>query len=195
MSGAVGMGVVGAGSIGIRAALDHLSLDDAQDRVRLAAVCDPAPGRAAAAAEKYGVPAAYESYDELLADPNVDAVTLCSPIGIHFEQGLAALRAGKHVHFNKTMTITTAGADTLIEEAALRGLRMVASPGQMLRPLNRRVRRLVQEAPWGAWRGPRQERPSGSTTKTRECDKGTARSRTSALSGTGGSRAAGRCTT
>lgn len=153
MSGAVGMGVVGAGSIGIRAALDHLSLDDVQDRVRLAAVCDPAPGRAAAAAEKYGVPAAYESYDELLADPNVDAVTLCSPIGIHFEQGLAALRAGKHVHFNKTMTITTAEADTLIEEAALRGLRMVASPGQMLRPLNRRVRRLVQEGALGrlAW--------------------------------------------
>ena len=40
MTDRVGMGVVGAGSIGIRAALAHLSLPDVQDRVTLAAVCD-----------------------------------------------------------------------------------------------------------------------------------------------------------
>lgn len=149
----IGIGVVGAGSIGIRGALDHLSLDDVQDRVRLVAVCDPAPGRAAAAAAKYAVDHAYESYEDLLADDGVDAVTLCSPIGIHFEQGVAALRAGKHVHFNKTMTVTTAEADVIIDEAESRGLRLVASPGQMLRPLNRRVRKLVQEGSLGrlAW--------------------------------------------
>ena len=49
----LGMGVIGAGSIGIRAALEHLSLPDVQDRVYLAAVCDPVPGRAQAAADKY----------------------------------------------------------------------------------------------------------------------------------------------
>ena len=48
MADRVGMGVVGAGLIGIRAALMHLSQPDVQDRVRLAAVCDPVPGRAAA---------------------------------------------------------------------------------------------------------------------------------------------------
>ena len=37
---------IGFGSIGIRAALEHLSLPDVQNRVRLAAVCDPVPGRA-----------------------------------------------------------------------------------------------------------------------------------------------------
>ena len=47
----VGMGVVGTGSIGIRAALMHLSLPDVQDRVYLAAVCDPVSGRAQAAAD------------------------------------------------------------------------------------------------------------------------------------------------
>ena len=101
MSEPLGMGVVGAGSIGIRAALMHLSLPDVQDRVRLAAVCDPVPGRAAAAAERYGVAAAYESYEDLLADPHVDAVTLCSPIGLHYAQGRQAIEAGKHVHYDK----------------------------------------------------------------------------------------------
>ena len=93
MSNRVGIGVVGAGSIGIRGALQHLCLDDIQDRCYLAAVCDPVAGRADAAAAKYGVQRGYESYDDLLADPAVDAVTLCSPIGLHFEQGLAAVRA------------------------------------------------------------------------------------------------------
>ncbi len=145
----VGMGVVGAGSIGIRAALMHLSLEDVQDRVYLAAVCDPAPGRAQAAAERYGVRAAYESYEELLADPAVDAVTLCTPIGLHYEQGMRAIVAGKHVHFNKTMTITKAEADDLIAAAAQRGVHLVASPGMMLWPHNQRIRRLVLEGKLG----------------------------------------------
>ena len=102
----LGMGVVGAGSIGIRAALEHFSRTDVHDRVILASVCDPVPGRAEAAAAKYGVGTHYESYEDLLADPTVDLVTICSPIGLHYEQGLLAIAAGKHIHFNKTMTVT-----------------------------------------------------------------------------------------
>lgn len=153
MSNPLGMGVVGAGSIGIRGALEHLCLPDVQDRVRLAAVCDPVAGRARAAAERYNVARACESYEELLADPAVDAVTICSPIGLHYEQGLAAIRAGKHIHFNKTMTTTADEATHLIDEAAARGVRVVASPGQMLQAPNRRIRRLVREGALGrlAW--------------------------------------------
>ena len=149
----VGMGVVGAGAIGIRGALMHLSLPDVADTVRLAAVCDPVPGRAEAAAQKYGVAAAYETYEELLADPTVDAVTICSPIGLHYAQGLMAVEAGKHIHFNKTMTTTVAEADRLMAQAAEKGVCIVASPGQMLYPHNQRIRKLVLEGALGrlAW--------------------------------------------
>jgi len=149
MSNPIGMGVVGAGAIGIRCALSHLSQADVQDRVRLAAVCDPVPGRARAAAERYGVAAAYESYEELLADPGVDAVTLCSPIGLHYEQGVAAIEAGKHVHFNKTMATKVAECDELIARAAARGVRLVASPGMMLMPFNRRIRKRILQGEIG----------------------------------------------
>ncbi len=150
MSNRVGIGVVGAGAIGIRGALMHLSLPDVQGRAYLAAVCDPAPGRAEAAAGKYGVAAHYERYEDLLADPHVDAVTLCSPIGLHFEQGMMALAAGKHIHFNKTMTTRVDEADQLMAAAAQKGLRIVASPGMMLHPCNRRIRRLILEGRLGA---------------------------------------------
>jgi predicted dehydrogenase len=149
MARRLGIGVVGAGSIGIRGALEHLCLTDVQDRTFLAAVCDPEPGRARAAADKYGVLQAYETFEELIADDKVSAVTICSPIGVHYDQGLAAIRAGKHVHFNKTMTTTTAEATHLIEEASARGVRLVASPGQMLRPVNRQIRRLIADGVLG----------------------------------------------
>lgn len=149
MSQPVGMGVVGAGAIGIRGALMHLSLPDVQDRVRLAAVCDPVPGRAKAAAERYRVAAAYESYEALLADPDVDAVTLCSPIGLHYEQGVAAIEAGKHVHINKTMATTVAECDDLMARAERQGVRLVASPGMMLMPFNRRIRERILDGAIG----------------------------------------------
>lgn len=153
MKSRIGIGIVGAGSIGIRGAMQHLCLPDVQDRVLQAAVCDPVPGRAQAAAEKYGVKRAYERYEDLLSDPEVDAITLGSPIGLHYEQALLAIQAGKHIHFNKTMTTTTQEATHLIEEAASRGVKLVSSPGQMLRPQNQRIRQLVQEGALGrlAW--------------------------------------------
>ena len=149
MSDFVRMGVVGAGSIAIRGILPHLSQPDLAAQVRLAAVCDPAPGRAAAAAARFGIPAHFDSIEELLASPEVDAVSIASPIGLHYEQGMMALRAGKHVHFNKTMTTTVAEAGEIIATAKQRGLRVVASPGEMLRPHNQRIRELIQEGALG----------------------------------------------
>lgn len=149
MSERIGIGVVGAGSIGVRGALEHLCLPDVQDRLYLAAVCDPVEGRAQAAAEKYGVLKAYQELDELLADPNVGAVTLATPIGLHYAQGLAAIEAGKHVHFNKTMATTAREAQHLIDAAKAHDVQIVASPGQMTRPHNQELRRLLQSGGLG----------------------------------------------
>jgi predicted dehydrogenase len=135
--------VVGAGTISQRGVLPHLSQPDVADRVRLQAVCDPVPGRAAEAAARFGVSRSYERYEDLLEHGDVDAVVIASPIGLHYVQGRAALDAGKHVHFNKTMTTTVDEATDLIDRAAAAGLRIVASPGEVLRPGYQAVRRLV----------------------------------------------------
>jgi len=149
MADVVRMGVVGAGSVAVRGLLPHLAQHDLHDRVRLAAVCDPVPGRAEAAAARFGVQRHFTSYEELLAHGEVDAVTIASPIGLHYEQGRQALEAGKHIHFNKTMTTTVAEATDLIERAKAKGLKMVASPGEMLRPHNQQIKRLIAEGALG----------------------------------------------
>jgi predicted dehydrogenase len=151
MSAPLRVGVVGAGSISIRGLLPHLTMSDIQDRVNITAIVDPVAGRAQAASEKFtgGKAKAYENYEDLLGDSNVDAVTIASPIGLHFEQGLQAIEAGKHIHFNKTMTTTVDEANTLIDEAGKRDVKLVSSPGQMLRPHNKRIRELIQEGALG----------------------------------------------
>ena len=149
MSSPLRIGVLGAGSIGLRGALSHLSIGDYADRVVMGAVCDNVPGRAQAAAEKFGVPQAFEDYDEFLAQGDIDAVTIGTPIGLHYEQGLKAIEAGKHLHFNKTMTTTVAEADDMIQRAEAKGIKLVASPGEMLRPHNQRIRQLIQDGDLG----------------------------------------------
>ena len=153
VSNPVRMGVVGAGSISVRGILPHLALLDVQDRVVLQAVCDPVPGRAEAAAERFGIVHAFTEFEELLGRGEVDAVSIASPISLHYEQGKRALEAGKHVHFNKTMTTTVDEADQLIEIARSKNLRIVASPGEMLRPHNQRIKELLKEGALGtlAW--------------------------------------------
>lgn len=145
MADVVRLGVVGSGSIAVRGIMPHLSQEDVQDRVRLAAVCDPVPGRAAAAAERFHIEKAFTDYADLLANGDVDAVTIASPIGLHYEQGRQALTAGKHIHFNKTMTTTVAEATDLIDTAKAKGLKIVASPGQILRPHLQQTRKLIAE--------------------------------------------------
>ncbi len=149
MTGPVRIGVVGVGALSLRGILPHLTQEDVRDRVRVQALCDPVQERARATASRFGVPAVYASIEELLGDDAIDAVTIASPIGLHFEHCRLALEAGKHVHVNKTLCTTVAEADTLIALAGEKGLALVPSPGEILRPQLRRVRQLIEEGAIG----------------------------------------------
>jgi predicted dehydrogenase len=137
------IGIVGTGALALRGLLPHLTQADVQDRLQVRAVCDPVPRRARAAADRFGVPEAFDDIETMLADGGIDAVTLASPIGLHHRHGMLALAAGKHVHVNKTLSTTVAEADELIGHARERSLALVASPGEALRPQLRRIRELI----------------------------------------------------
>lgn len=143
------LGIVGVGTLTIRAILPHLTQDDIADRVTVSALCDPVSTRAEAAARTFSVPRVFADLDEMLASDTVDAVTIVSPIGLHYEHAKKALEAGKHVHVNKTMTTTVAEADELVELARARDLVLVASPGEVLRPQLSTTRRLIGDGAIG----------------------------------------------
>jgi xylose dehydrogenase (NAD/NADP) len=74
------------------------------ERVQVVAVASREPGRARAYADVHGIPGAHGSYEELLADPGVDAVYVSLPNGLHHPWTLRALAAGKHVLCEKPYT-------------------------------------------------------------------------------------------
>ncbi len=61
-------------------------------------------------------------FEEMLADPEIDAIAVATPVRTHFAFGLAVLRAGKHLWLEKPMTETAAEARQLADEAERRGL-------------------------------------------------------------------------
>lgn len=138
------VGLVGCGSVAQRGIIPHLAQPDVTDRIEFRAMMDPVQGRAQTTAGRYNVPLWYESYERMLSEAELDMVVIASPIGFHYEQGMQAIEAGLHLHFNKTMTTTKAEADDVIAAAQTRGVKLVASPGQMQRPIYQEAKALLE---------------------------------------------------
>jgi predicted dehydrogenase len=88
----------------------------------LVGVAASSPESAAAAAEELGAGRAYRSPEELVTDPSVDVVHVCTPNNLHLPLAEAALAAGKHVVCEKPLATDAAGAQRLVDAAAGSGL-------------------------------------------------------------------------
>jgi xylose dehydrogenase (NAD/NADP) len=84
----------------------------------LLAIASRERSRAQAAALQWSIPRAYGSYEELLADPEVDAVYIPLPNSLHVDWTIAAVSAGKHVLCEKPLALTPDSIDRIAAEAA-----------------------------------------------------------------------------
>jgi predicted dehydrogenase len=84
------------------------------DRFRVLAICDVNEQRLNALADEVGVERRVREFDELLRMDDVDIIDICTPPGLHLEQILAALDAGKHVVCEKPLVGSLAAADQVI---------------------------------------------------------------------------------
>ncbi|MEX0886778.1 MAG: Gfo/Idh/MocA family oxidoreductase [Phycisphaeraceae bacterium] len=115
----VRFGVIGAGQIVRR---QHAPAFAEASNASITGIASRNPTKATEAAEAVGVERAYGSYDELLADPAIDAVLIALPMKAHAEWIVKAARAGKHVLCEKPMVLTVAEADAVIEAAQATGV-------------------------------------------------------------------------
>ncbi len=81
------------------------------------AVCASTPERAREAAAQFGIPRFAESACELISDPDLDVIDICTPNPLHFDVAKAAILAGKSVLCEKPLTVTAAEAYELAELA------------------------------------------------------------------------------
>jgi predicted dehydrogenase len=111
-----GVAVVGTGFIG---PVHVEGLRRAGQRV--VGLLGSSPERSRAATDALGVPRAYATFDEVLADPDVEAIHLATPNRLHFEQASRALAAGKHVMCEKPLAMTSAESAELVRRARASG--------------------------------------------------------------------------
>jgi predicted dehydrogenase len=99
------------------------------DRFKVVAVTDPIEERRRQATDELGS-TAYETFDAMLADPQVEMVVVASPNPFHCKQAIAALNAGKHVLCEKPFGLTVADVDAMIAASE--------RAGRMLQPFQQR---------------------------------------------------------
>src|SRR5256885_613839 len=110
-------GVIGLGWFGEK----HAELAAQLPGVELRAVCTRDNKRRVQIKKRLGVPRDYADYRDLLADPEIDAVSIVTHVDDHAAPAVAALRAGKHVLLEKPMARTVADCDRIIAAAAKSG--------------------------------------------------------------------------
>ena len=110
--GKIGFGIIGLGMI----SETHAAALKDQPDCYLYGCFNSKKEKADKWAEAHGCKAFY-TLESLLADPEIDAVSVATPSGLHFDAALAAIRAGKHVLIEKPMEITEERIQQLIDEA------------------------------------------------------------------------------
>jgi predicted dehydrogenase len=105
--------------------------------------------RGDAFATKHGVPRVFDSYADLLADPDIDAIYNPLPNGLHAEWTIAALEAGKHVLCEKPFTSNAQEAEAVTAVADRTGLVVMEAFHYRYHPLAARMRTLVESGELG----------------------------------------------
>ena len=100
-------------------------------------------------AEKFAIPTAHDSYEALVADPDVDIVYIATPHPFHHANALLALKAGKHVLVEKAFTINAREAQELVALAESRGLVALEAMWSRFLPHMIRLREVIQEGTLG----------------------------------------------
>ncbi|MGI2329226.1 Gfo/Idh/MocA family protein [Planococcus sp. YIM B11945] len=96
-----------------------------------------------AVAERFGIPKAYESYDALLNDPDIDAVYIPLPNHLHKQWVFEAAKHGKHVLCEKPAALTAEEAEEMVEMCQMQNLKFMEAFMYQLHPQHARVKEII----------------------------------------------------
>ena len=111
------VGIIGYGYWGPNLVRNFVDMQEAE----VTAVADLDTAKLATLQRRFPAVHVTTDFQELLNDPSIDAIAVATPVSSHFQLGMAALRAGKHLWLEKPMTETSLQAHQLVDEADRRG--------------------------------------------------------------------------
>jgi len=140
----LGIGIVGCGMISEFQSQAIGNLPNA----RVVAYFDTVADMAKARAEQHGA-TAYDDYERMLADPNLDIVSICTPSGSHLDPAVQAAAAGKHVMVEKPVEITPERVDGIIDACKKSGVVLGAIFPRRFQEPSRILKAVVESGRFG----------------------------------------------
>ena len=134
------VGIIGAGWIAEKMAAALAPLED----YCVYAIASRSIEKAQSFAERWNVAKAYGSYEEMVADEEVDLVYIATPHSHHFPHAMLALKAGKPVLVEKAFTANEAEAQELIETAHSKGLFITEAIWTRYMPLSHKIKEIME---------------------------------------------------
>lgn len=139
------VGIIGSGSI---ARQRHAYEYSKNPNVEIVGFCDFSRERAEELADLFGGKV-YDSAEELIADPEIEAVSVCAANKFHDTLTIAALNGGKHVLCEKPMATTLQGCEDMVAAAKANNKRLLVGHNQRLAPAHVRAKEILSSGEMG----------------------------------------------
>jgi predicted dehydrogenase len=144
----IGVGLIGTGYMGKCHALAWNATKPVfgdGPRPRLVHLAEASAELAASRAEEFGFARSTGDWRQLIADPEVEVVSITTPNAFHAEMAIAALEAGKHVWCEKPMAVALADAERMAAAARRSGKVAVLGYNYIQNPAMRQIRKLIAD--------------------------------------------------
>jgi predicted dehydrogenase len=138
-NGQITIGVVGCGYWGPNLIRNFRQLNDCHLKV----ICDANEQRLRHMRRLHPDVSTTTRYEDLLKDPELDAIVIATPVRFHYEMAKASLTAGKHTFIEKPMTRTAAEGEELVSLASRMGLILMVGHTFLFSPAVRRMKEIV----------------------------------------------------
>lgn len=139
------LGIIGAGNIAAKIAKTINMMNFAEIRgVELYAVASRDIEKARSFAEKFNIPNAFGSYEEMLSDPELDLAYIATPHSLHYEQGMLCIEHGKAALIEKPFTPNAALARKLFDKAKDKGILVTEAMWTRYQPMRRTIMEVLE---------------------------------------------------
>jgi len=144
--GRVKVGIIGSG---FEADIHAASFRILPDEAEVVAVASPTPGKAERFARERGIPRFFTDYRAMLAEPDIEMVTVAAPNALHAPMTIDAAEAGKHVVCEKPLCLTLEEADRMIDACRRRGVLLLYAEELFFTPKYVKAKEMADQGAFG----------------------------------------------
>jgi predicted dehydrogenase len=119
------------------------------DEAEVVAVASPTPGNAAKLAKKYNIPRVFTDYKQMLAERDIEMVTIAAPNYLHAQMTVDSASAGKHVVCEKPLCLTLQEADMMIDTCKAKGVLLMYAEELFFTPKYVKAKEMADQGAFG----------------------------------------------